>query len=87
MQSIDIALAIGIAGFSAIVLITSMYSYIKTKVMKLVPICIAFLIFMLKGLYFISEVFIKSSLPTSIRIVLLLDFVIIILIYIAIAKR
>ena len=61
MQSIDIALAIGIAGFSAIVLITSMYSYIKTKVMKLVPICIAFLIFMLKGLYFISEVFIKSS--------------------------
>ena len=62
MQSIDIAVAIGISGFSAIVLITSIFSYIKTKVVKLLPICIAFVLFMLKGLYFVFEVFTKNSL-------------------------
>ena len=87
MQALDIALAIGISGFAAIMLVISCYSYLKTKVAKLVPICIAFLIFSIKGLYFIYKVVIEYSLSTSIRIVLILDFIIIILIYVAIAKR
>ena len=86
-QAIDIALAIGITGFSAIMLATSLFSYAKTKVVKLVPISIAFVLFMLKGIYFIYEVVNKSSLSNSIRIVLVLDFIIIIMIYFAVAKR
>ena len=87
MQSLDIALAIGISGFSAIMLATSLYSYAKTKVSKLLPICLAFLLFMIKGLYFVYEVIIEYSLSTSVRIVLILDFIIIILIYLAVAKK
>jgi hypothetical protein len=87
MEAIDIALAIGITGFSAIVLVTSFYSYLKTKFIKLLPICLAFLLFLMKGLYFILEIYSKSSLSTSMRIVLALDFVIIILIYFAVAKK
>ena len=87
MQSIDIALAIGITGFSIIMFVVSVYSYIKTKIAKLVPICFAFLIFLLKGLYFVYEVYSQNSLSTFNRIILLLDFIIIILIYIAIAKK
>ena len=87
MQSVDIALAVGISGFSAIMLIISIYSLIKTKVGKLLPICAAFLIFLLKGLYFVNEVFNKNQLSESVRIFLVLDFIIIIFIYIAIAKR
>jgi hypothetical protein len=87
LQSLDIALAIGISGFSAIMLATSVYSYAKTKVSKLLPICLAFLLFMIKGLYFVYEVIIEYSLSTSVRIVLILDFIIIILIYLAVAKK
>jgi hypothetical protein len=61
LQSLDIALAIGISGFSAIMLATSVYSYAKTKVSKLLPICLAFLLFMIKGLYFVYEVIIEYS--------------------------
>ena len=87
MQSIDIALAVGISGFSAIMLATSAYSLIKTKVGKLLPICAAFLLFLVKGLYFVFEVFNENQLSESVRVVLILDFIIIIFIYIAIAKR
>ncbi|WP_455392494.1 hypothetical protein [[Eubacterium] cellulosolvens] len=87
MFSVDIILALGITGFSAIMLVTSVYSFSKTKVTKLLPICGAFLLFFLKGLYFSYEVFTKYSLSDSIRIVLVLDFIIIILIYIAVAKK
>jgi hypothetical protein len=87
MQALDIALAIGIAGFSGIMLAISSYSYLKTKVTKILPICFAFLIFMLKGLYFVYEVITKYSLSTSVRLMLILDFIIIVLIYLAIAKR
>ena len=87
LQSLDIALAIGISGFSAIMLATSLYSYAKTKVSKLLPICLAFLLFMIKGLYFVYEVITEYSLSTSVRIVLILDFIIIILIYLAVAKK
>ena len=87
MEAIDIALAIGITGFSAIVLVTSFYSYLKTKFDKLLPLCIAFLLFLLKGLYFIWEIYSNNALLTSFRIVLALDLVIIILIYIAVAKK
>ena len=87
MEAIDIALAIGITGFSAIVLVTSFYSYLKTKFDKLLPICLAFSIFLIKGLYFIWEIYSNNELSNSLRIVLALDFVIIILIYIAVAKK
>ena len=87
MQGLDIALAIGITGFSAIVLATSFYSFFKTNINKLLPICLAFLLFFLKGLYFIWEIYVNTSLSTSLRMVLVLDLVIIILIYIAVAKR
>lgn len=87
MQAIDVALAIGIFGFSIIMLAISIFSYIKTKVIKLIPICVAFLLFLIKGLYFIFEVISKSSLSNSIRIVLAIDFIIIIFIYLAVAKK
>lgn len=87
MQSLDIALAIGITGFSGIMLAISAYSYAKTKVGKLLPICAAFLLFLLKGLYFVYEVIIEYSLSDSVRLVLILDFIIIIFIYIAVAKK
>jgi hypothetical protein len=87
MQGLDIALAIGLTGFSIIVLATSFYSYTKTKINKLLPICLAFLLFLIKGLYFIWEVNAAGTLSTPLRLVLVLDFFIIILIYIAIAKR
>jgi hypothetical protein len=87
MEAIDIALAIGITGFSAIVLVTSFYSYLKTKFDKLLPICFAFSLFLIKGFFFIWEIYSKSSASTSLRIILALDFVIIILIYIAVAKK
>jgi hypothetical protein len=87
LQSLDIALAIGVSGFSAIMMATSVYSYSKTKVSKLLPLCLAFLLFMIKGLYFVYEVIIEYSLSTSVRIVLILDFIIIILIYLAVAKK
>jgi len=87
MQSLDIALAIGITGFSGIMLAISAYSYAKTKVGKLLPICAAFLLFLLKGLYFVYEVITEYSLSDSVRLVLLIDFIIIIFIYIAVAKK
>jgi hypothetical protein len=87
MQSLDIALAIGISGFSGIMLTISIYSYVKTKVSKLLPVCIAFLLFLIKGLYLVSEMLSRNELSTSLRIVLVLDFIIIIFIYLAIAKK
>ena len=87
MESLDIALAIGITGFSAIVLVVSLYSYYKTKVNKILPICLAFLMFFFKGLYFIMEIYSNNSLSTTLRIVLVMDLIIIILIYIAVAKK
>lgn len=87
MQALDIALALGISGFAGIMLAISFYSYFKTKVTKLIPICVAFLLFLIKGLYFIYEVISELSLSTSIRIILILDFIIIILIYVAITKK
>ena len=87
MQALDIALAIGISGFSAIMLAISIYSFLKTKVVKLVPICVVFLLLLFKGLYFIFEVFQTCCLSNSVRIVLIIDFVIIILIYTAVAKK
>jgi hypothetical protein len=87
MQPIDIALAIGISGFSVIMLIISLYSFIKTRVGKLLPVSIAFLLFFIKGIYLVYQVFDEVFLGTPMRIVLILDFVIIIFIYIAVAKR
>jgi hypothetical protein len=87
MEALDIALAIGITGFSVIVLAVSFYSYYKTKVNKILPVCLAFLIFFFKGLYFIWEIYTNSSLSTSLRVVLVMDLFIIILIYIAVAKK
>ena len=87
MESIDFALAIGITGFSVIMIIISSYSLLKTKVVKILPICIAFSLFFIKGLYFIFQLLNENSLSTPIRFVLALDFLIIILIYIAVAKK
>ena len=87
MNAMDLALAIGVSGFSAIMLATSVYSCMKTKMSKLLPICLAFLLFLIKGLYFISESVTRDSLDISIRIALGIDFAIILLIYIAAAKR
>jgi len=87
MQSLDIALAMGITGFSAIMLAISVYSLVKTKVVKLVPICTAFTLFLIKGLYFVNELNSDYSFSTPIRVILILDFIIIISIYIAVAKK
>jgi hypothetical protein len=87
MESIDFALAIGITGFSVIMMSISLFSLLKTKVVKILPICIAFGLFFIKGLYFIFQLFNENSLSTPIRFVLALDFLIIIMIYIAVAKK
>lgn len=87
MESIDFALAIGITGFSFIMMIISVYSLIRTKVVKILPICIAFGLFFVKGLYFIVRLLNENSLSTTVRFILALDFIIIILIYIAVAKK
>ena len=87
MSTLDLALSVGVFGFSALMFLLSLVSYIKTKFSKLLPLSLAFLLIMGKGLYLTVLCLQGTKLDEILRVVLLVDFFVIILIYIAAAKR
>ena len=87
MSTLDLALSIGVFGFSAIMFVLSMVSYVKTKISKLLPLSLAFLLILLKGLYLSAIVIGGDDLDEVTRVVLMMDFFVILLIYVAAAKR
>ena len=87
MSTLDLALSIGVFGFSAIMFILSIVSYAKTRISKLLPLSLAFLLILIKGLYLTITVLEGENLDEVLKVVLLLDFFVIFLIYLAAAKR
>jgi len=81
MDEIILFLSIVITGLSALLFVVSAASYIRLKAGKLLIINLAFLAFIIKGFLTIFEYITQS------RIGLILDLIIIILLYFAVAKK
>lgn len=89
MGNLEIFLRVCLMGFSLLLLITSIISYVKVKNTKLLFVSLAFLGFFIKGLLLTLAVLIgsfKEPFGASMAI-LVLDFAILIMIYIAVVKK
>lgn len=81
MEDIELLLAILIAGFSILVFLVSIAAFIKLKVSKFILVSIAFLLFFIKGILLILDVISQS------QIAFVIDFLIIVFLYIAVVKK
>ena len=80
MEDITLLLAILIIGFSVLLFIISTFSYYRTRSLKLLFVCIAFLTFTIKGLLTIIGIISQGNFALS------LDFIILLLLYFAVIK-
>ncbi len=80
-------LAGSLIGFSLILLLVSIASYRRTKNSRLLLVSVGFFIFLLKGILLIIGLVFVPGLTESIELLLLLDLVILLFLYFAIAKR
>jgi hypothetical protein len=90
MASLLVTFLIGcLLGFSLILLSISLVSFRRTKNSKLLLVSIAFLIFLVKAILLITWLVLTSSLAESneLMVMLVLDLVILLFLYFAIAKR
>jgi len=81
MDDILLLLTLLITGFSSILFVVSIISYVKLKYVKFLLIGIAFLGFMMKGIFLLFEYIQQDQIP------LVLDLFVIILMYLAIIKK
>jgi hypothetical protein len=81
MDDITLLLSILIAGFSGLLFIVSIAAYNRIRSVKLLFISLAFFMFIVKGLLLIFEIFVQD------KIMIAIDFVILILLYFASVKK
>ena len=81
MEDILLFLSLLITGFSLLLFFVSIVSYMKLKITKFFIIGIAFLGFTTKGILLLLEIIAQDQLS------LILDFFVIILMYLAIIKK
>ncbi|MCK5548499.1 MAG: hypothetical protein KAI64_05765 [Thermoplasmata archaeon] len=76
-------------GFSLILLIVSVVSYRRMKSARLLLVSAAFLIFFLKGLFLFAALVVLQSVAESaeLAVMLVLDMIVLLFLYFAIAKR
>ena len=80
MEDITLFLAILIVGFSLLLFIISTFAYYRIRNIKFLFVCIAFLMFIIKGLLTITESITQEN------FVLGLDLIILLLLYFAVIK-
>ncbi|UCH88020.1 MAG: hypothetical protein JSV49_07040 [Thermoplasmata archaeon] len=89
MDNFEIVLRIGVMGFALLLFIVLTIAYINVKNPKLMYACLAFLIFFIKGIMFtlgIFYVYFYKLFPTTFELVLL-DFFILVVLYLGIARK
>ncbi len=89
MSNAEIFFKVGLMGFSFILFAISAISYKRIKSQRLLFVTIAFAIFFVKGLLLTMGIFSESvgdMFNSSIEVIIL-DFVILIMLYLGIAKK
>jgi len=89
MDTIEVFLRVALMGFSLLLFITSVVSYMRVRNNRLIFISLAFAFFFAKGLVLSLAIFmdsVNSAFSASMQLILL-DFVILALIYLGIVKR
>ena len=89
MSNVEIFFKVGLMGFSLLLFAISAISYKRIGSQRLLFVCIAFAIFFVKGLVLTLGIFIGAVdewFSASIQLIIL-DFLIMILLYLGIAKR
>lgn len=89
MTSLLSTILIGcLVGLSLILLLVSLVSYRRTGNSRLLLVSGAFLVFMVKGVLMLAFLFLQSlSESTELLVLVLMDLVIILFLYFAIAKK
>ncbi len=89
MDTIEVFLRVALMGFSLLLFITSVVSYVRVKNNRLLFISLAFAVFFVKGLVLSVAIFNESvdKVFTASEELIALDFVILALIYLGIVKR
>ncbi len=89
MSNVEIFFKVGLMGFSLLLFAISAISYKRIGSQRLLFVCIAFGIFAVKGLLLTAGIFMSPTpewLEAPIQLIIL-DFLIMILLYLGIAKR
>jgi hypothetical protein len=81
MDEITLFLAIVISGLSILLFIVSLFSYIRLQNIKLLLVSLAFFAFIVKGILLILEILNQG------RLGMIIDLVVLILLYFAVAKK
>jgi hypothetical protein len=89
MDTVEVFLRVALMGFSLLLLLTSAVSYARVRNSRLLFISLAFAFFFVKGLVLSLAIVVDSVAKTfsASVYVIALDFVILALIYLGIAKR
>ena len=89
MDTVEVFLRVALMGFSLLLFITSVVSYVRVRNNRLLFISLAFAVFFVKGLVLSLAIFVdsvNSAFTASVQLIVL-DFVILALIYLGIVKR
>ena len=89
MDTVEVFLRVALMGFSLLLFITSVVSYVRVRNNRLLFISMAFAVFFVKGLVLSIAIFADSvnTVFSASEQLILLDFVILALIYLGIVKR